>query len=218
MRKGLTLPLNEATRQWILANLASGSKNYWFTFLADSASALFFLGWELNSSHPHPTFAFLALALGYGTWTLTEYGFHRWLYHDPHGVLGDGHRLHHDQPLAPLAMPWFLTTLFVFTLWYVCALILRWPFFSAGLAGWLLGFVWYSLIHHSHHHWNFRNSWMRKLKAYHRVHHQLPGVNFGVTMRFWDTAFGTLHRPCKSRPMPLPELEPVGEEVSALSR
>jgi sterol desaturase/sphingolipid hydroxylase (fatty acid hydroxylase superfamily) len=38
-----------------------------------------------------------------------------------------------------------------------------------------------------------RIGWARRMKAYHRVHHQFPDRNYGVTMRFWDTVFGTRH-------------------------
>ena len=181
-------------KNWGLETFALGAKNYWFTFIADTSSAIFFLIWQIQHERDRLLFAASAFVVGYVLWGLSEYIFHRWIYHQPEGVFGDGHRIHHEQDLVLIAMPWFMTTLSVFGLWYLIAVKLHFPFFSGCLAGWLAGFIWYSLVHHSHHHWNIENFWMRKLKAYHRVHHQFPDCNDGVTMRFWDVLFGTRHR------------------------
>jgi sterol desaturase/sphingolipid hydroxylase (fatty acid hydroxylase superfamily) len=93
-----------------------------------------------------------------------------------------------------IAMPWLLTAPTIFGLWYFCAVVLRLPLSSACLAGWPAGSVWYSLVHHSHHHWDIRTSWLCKLRAHHRIHHRFPEFNFGVTMRLWDNVFGTRYR------------------------
>lgn len=180
--------------KWGMEKFAMGAKNYWFTFLADTSTAIFFLVWAFRTGHSNPLFVVSAVVIGYILWGFSEYVFHRWIYHQPEGVFGDGHRIHHEADRVLIAMPWFMTTLSMFGLWYVFSVKLNFPLFSACLAGWLAGFVWYSLVHHSHHHWNIENTWMRKLKAYHRIHHQLPQYNFGVTMRFWDAVFGTRHR------------------------
>jgi sterol desaturase/sphingolipid hydroxylase (fatty acid hydroxylase superfamily) len=91
-------------------------------------------------------------------------------------------------------MPWLMTGPTMFGLWYLCAVVLRLPLASACLAGWLAGSVWYSLVHHGLHHRDIRLSWFRTLRAHHRIHHQCPAFNFGVTMRLWDSAFGTRYR------------------------
>ena len=200
MAKGFTIPLSANSREWLLSNFALGKKNYWFCFIADTLSGLFFLIWEYRL---HQSFILgkvaLALIAGAGIWTITEYLFHRFLYHDLHGIFGDGHRIHHEDPESYVAMPWFMTTLTVFGIWYGLSIQLQVPLFSGMLGGWLLGFVAYSFVHHIHHHWDGRFMWMRKLKAYHRIHHQLPETNFGVTMPFWDMVFGTRHSPKKLR-------------------
>ncbi len=207
--------LSANARKWLLENFALGVKNYWFTFIADSSSALFFLAWDLFAKHERPLFALAALALGYFLWGLTEYIVHRWVYHQPDGIFGDGHRMHHEDALALIAMPWFMTTISVFGLWYVVAEVLRVPRFSAGLAGWLAGYVWYSLVHHSHHHWDIRSVWMRKLKAYHRIHHQFPDRNYGVTTRFWDDVFRTRFQKSKGRQTAEEPAEWTGAHVTA---
>jgi sterol desaturase/sphingolipid hydroxylase (fatty acid hydroxylase superfamily) len=192
MGKGLFLRSKNQT--WWVTTFALGPKNYWLTYAADSSSALLCLAWETGVRRSSLGSDALAGVSGYMAWGLSEYAFHRWLYHQPHGMLGDGHRIHHEDPLVLIAMPWFMTTTTVFGLWYLCSVMLRLPFFAAGLAGWLAGSVWYGVVHHSHHHWAMRNLWLRKVRASHRIHHQFPEWNFGVTMRLWDLVFGTRYR------------------------
>jgi sterol desaturase/sphingolipid hydroxylase (fatty acid hydroxylase superfamily) len=192
MGKGLFLRSKNHT--WWVTTFAAGPKNSWLTYAADSSSALVCLAWELGVRRSPLGYVALAGVSGYLAWGLSEYAFHRWLYHQPHGMLVDGHRIHHEDPLVLIAMPWFMTTATVLGLWYLCSVVLRLPLFSACVAGWLEGSLWYSLIHHSHHHWGIRNPWLRKLRAHHHIHHQCPEFNFGVTMRLWDIAFGTRYR------------------------
>ena len=188
-----SLEYGSETRLRLLKFFAMGTINYWFAFFADFSTAMFFLGWELT----HGVSLWLAVAafsVGYFLWTLTEYSFHRWIYHQPQGIFGEGHRIHHVKAETLIAMPWFITTGTMLSLWYCVTLRGGVHGFASVVAGWLVGFVWYSLVHHSHHHWNIRSGWARRLKAYHRVHHQFPDLNYGVTMRYWDSVFGTRFR------------------------
>jgi sterol desaturase/sphingolipid hydroxylase (fatty acid hydroxylase superfamily) len=191
---GRRLSLSSKSGKWLVTTFAVGPRNYRLSYAADSFSALLALAWEIRVRQSPLGYVALAGASGYMIWGLSEYAFHRWLYHRPHGILREGHRIHHEDPLVLIGLPWFMTPTFVLGLWYLCSVILRVPFFSACLAGWLVGGVWYSLVHHSHHHWGIRNPWLCKLKAYHRIHHRFPEFNFGVTMRVWDIAFGTRYR------------------------
>jgi len=186
-------------QRWGMNKFALGSANYWFTFFADTSTSIFFLIWAFLKVQ-HPAQVGFSLIVGYGFWGLSEYVFHRWIYHQPEGIFGQGHRIHHEQDLVLIAMPWFITTGAMFGLWYLFAVKLEFALFSALLSGWLGGFVWYSVVHHSHHHWNLNGPTMRKLKAYHRVHHQFPEYNYGVTMRFWDAVFHTRYKRSSSEP------------------
>ncbi len=197
-----------------------GTANYWFAFFADFATAMFFLYWEVAIHHGNPLVTVGMFGVGFVLWGLTEYVFHRWVYHQPKGIFGDGHRIHHTQAEVLIAMPWFMTTLTMFALWQLIGKKLGLPYFSSVLAGWLVGFVWYSLVHHSHHHWNIRSSWIRRLKAYHRVHHHFPNHNYGVTMRMWDFVFRTQYQktvPGQTRPRTAGDAypDPVREPVLA---
>lgn len=165
--------------------------NYWASFASDSATALFFLFWSFYArTVSWPVIALLFVA-GLAVWTLSEYVFHRWVYHQERGIFGSGHRMHHDAEKAYIAMPWFISAVTIFAVWYGVTIAAGVHAFSGLAAGWMTGFVLYSWVHHVHHHAALGNLRMRKLRAYHRVHHRFPETNFGVTTRFWDRVFKT---------------------------
>ena len=168
--------------------------SYWIGFFTDPLTVAFILGWELFALGSNPLFLAASFAGGLLTWTLMEYCFHRWVYHTGKTVLHAGHALHHEDPKMLIGMPWFLTTSFVMGLWYVFSFWLEVRYASAAVAGLLSGFVFYYCFHHIHHHFNPKYSWYRKLRAHHKVHHQMPETNFGVTNRFWDRVFRTTYR------------------------
>ncbi len=182
-------------RAWLLENFVIGAKNYWFTFFADASTALVLISADLFWLQSSALSVVLSVIGGLFLWGFSEYAFHRWIYHHPDSIFGDGHRMHHETPVALLAMPWFMTTLAVTAVWWLGARVANIPNFSSVLAGWLAGFVWYSIVHHVQHHNPWRNAWMRRLNAFHRIHHHFPNTNYGVTMMMWDTVFGTRFRP-----------------------
>jgi len=168
--------------------------SYWIGFFTDPLTVAFILGWELFAMGSHPLVLAAAFAGGLLTWTLMEYCFHRWVYHTGKTVLHAGHALHHEDPKMLIGMPWFLITSFVLGLWYVFTFWLEVRYASGFVAGLLSGFIFYYCFHHIHHHFNPKYSWYRRLRAHHKVHHQMPGTNFGVTNRLWDRVFGTTYR------------------------
>jgi 4-hydroxysphinganine ceramide fatty acyl 2-hydroxylase len=183
----------------LMDNVAKSEANYWFTFVSDTATVLFFLFWEIQVRHASVPLVVAAFVGGYLAWTLTEYCFHRWVYHSIPSIFRDGHDIHHETPLTLIAMPWVITTLTMAAVWYLCAFAFHIPFILAVLAGWLVGFVSYSLVHHGLHHWTLNARWTRRLKAYHRIHHHFPEYNYGVTMNWWDRVFGTTYRKPQTR-------------------
>jgi sterol desaturase/sphingolipid hydroxylase (fatty acid hydroxylase superfamily) len=168
--------------------------NYWIGFFTDPLTVIFLLVWDVAALGSNPFILAAIFLAGLMTWTLWEYCFHRWVYHTGKTVLHAGHALHHEDPKMLIGMPWFLITGFVIGLWYVFTYWLKVRYVSGFVAGLLGGFVFYYCFHHIHHHFNPKNSWYRKLRAHHKVHHQMPETNFGVTMRFWDRVFGTTYR------------------------
>jgi len=175
-----------------LVRFGAGRVNYWFTFVSDPLTVLFFIVWELTIPKTNPFVLAIEYAVGLLSWSLLEYVGHRWLYHKGRTPAHAGHKIHHQSPEVLIAMPWFVVTALFMSLWYVFAYRLEIRAASGLLAGLLTGFVFYGLFHHViHHHFNFRNSWYRKLRTQHFIHHQFPNVNFGVTSHFWDHVFGT---------------------------
>ena len=55
----------------------------------------------------------------------------------------------------------------------------------------MISFLYYELVHHGLHHWTLKARPFRLLRSHHRIHHQFPDRNFGVTMTVWDWVFGT---------------------------
>ena len=177
-----------------LVTLATGSGNYWFSFVSDPMTVLFFLFWEAAMLRT----SVLAVSISYGaglvSWSFLEYTFHRWVYHKGRTPAHIGHKKHHESPEALIAMPWIIVTAFMAVVWYVFAYRLHFHFVLSFWAGLLTGFVFYGIFHHIHHHFHFKNRRYRKLRAHHFIHHQFPDVNFGVTSRLWDQVFGTTYR------------------------
>jgi sterol desaturase/sphingolipid hydroxylase (fatty acid hydroxylase superfamily) len=138
-----------------------------------------------------PSSIALLFAGGALAWTLTEYVFHRWVYHLGFALTRNGHDKHHEDPKATIAMPWFVTPLLFVPPQQIVVHWFAGRGFSAFLAGWFAGFVGYSFMHHSLHHYKLPFAWYRHLQSQHRIHHAFPETNFGVTMRYWDRVFGT---------------------------
>src|SRR6266436_2823941 len=108
-------------RESLLVSLATGSGNYWFSFVSDPLTVVFFLFWEavfLRSS-------ILTVAASFGagllSWSLLEYTFHRWVYHKGRTPAHVGHKKHHETPEALIAMPWFIVTAVMASVWFVFA-------------------------------------------------------------------------------------------------
>ena len=181
-----------------LVALGLGNGNYWFTFFSDSVTVLFLLIWESAVLRTNLLLIIIGFAAGLFAWSLLEYCFHRWVYHKGRTPAHAGHKIHHQSPETLIAMPWFVVTALFGGAWYLFALILHLRVAISVEAGLLSGFVFYGVFHHLLHHFNFRNPRYRKLRAHHLIHHHTPNVNFGVTSRFWDHAFRTMHKKTSS--------------------
>ncbi len=185
-----------AIMNW-LEGLTVSPRNYYFSFIADSALGLFFIGQALYAQSVHPTLPWaglpLAFLVGNMVQSFSEYFFHRWVFHRLFGELKNGHRLHHQEPKSLLAMPWFADILLISSFWAFFFLVSAGDLVFAGMAGGgvVFRYVQYGLIHHTFHHFEWRNRTWRKMRAYHYIHHRLPDRNFGVSGRFWDWVLGT---------------------------
>jgi sterol desaturase/sphingolipid hydroxylase (fatty acid hydroxylase superfamily) len=129
---------------------------------------------------------------GAALWTLVEYLVHRFAYHHA-PVLTPLHDAHHQEPLAFVGVPSFLSSGLILV---VCYLPLRGaaPVFAAGFtSGMMLGYAAYMFVHHATHHFNVQpGDWLYPARLRHMTHHYREGVNYGVSTGFWDRVFGTL--------------------------
>jgi sterol desaturase/sphingolipid hydroxylase (fatty acid hydroxylase superfamily) len=168
--------------------------SYWIGFFIDPLTVAFIIVWDIAALGSNALLLAATFILGLAGWTLLEYCFHRWVYHKGRTLAHAGHAMHHEDPKMLIGMPWFLTTSVYMGVWYVFAYWLEVRYVSVFFAGVLAGFIFYYCFHHIHHHFNPKNAWYRKLRTHHKIHHQVPGANFGVTMMFWDKVFGTTYR------------------------
>jgi sterol desaturase/sphingolipid hydroxylase (fatty acid hydroxylase superfamily) len=135
------------------------------------------------------------------SWTLLEYGLHRFSFHTRSQSpflkpFNSGlHLLHHRSPSDQryIASPVILALPVYLLLVAGARLVLGSPdralFAGSGL---LLGFLIYEQIHYRTHLKPAKSAWMRHLKRHHMAHHFVDSQNlFGVTSDFWDRIFGT---------------------------
>lgn len=175
---------------WIL-RVSVSKTNYWATYVVDAALMLFFLAWDASVGGIGAAAMTGVFALGVVSWTLSEYIFHRWVYHLDFGLLSHGHDQHHNDPTGYVAMPWFVTPILFMPIQQLLSGYYGVAGASTFLAGWFGGFIAYSFMHHSLHHYKLPFGWYRHLQSQHRIHHAFPETNFGVTMRLWDRVFRT---------------------------
>ena len=178
-----------------------GSKlNYWFSFVVDSSTAVFFLLRGVFAYTGNRVSCTVALALGALSWGLLEYSCHRWFFHLPGSLAHQGHMRHHDEPDGLLAMPWFATTIVAFALWFVLRGVIPDGPAAFSMTALMTGYISYGTLHHMYHHVNINvlpGQLLKRSWANHQIHHKRPTTNYGVTTTFWDRVFGT-HYPSRA--------------------
>lgn len=133
--------------------------------------------------------------LGIFTWTATEYVLHRFLFHYmPKSNWGLRihfifHGVHHDYPkdskrlvmVPSVSVPLALLFYFLFSLFL--DKINLYAFFS----GFIVGYLFYDMVHYAIHHANFKNPFWKKIKQHHMLHHyDDPTKGYGVSSALWD--------------------------------
>lgn len=160
------------------------------------------IGWLIYKSFALsitlPAFALWFLG-GFFVWSLTEYILHRFIFHfHPASAWGKRlhfifHGVHHDYPRdamrlvmppsasIPLAIGFYF--LFQFLLPSTQSLYAFFP-------GFLVGYLIYDMMHYAMHHYNFKSSFMKKIKQHHMLHHyQDETKGYGVSSPLWDKFF-----------------------------
>lgn len=150
---------------------------------------------------------FLAGTLSF---TFAEYAIHRWVYHPPENASESYqkftykiHGLHHDYPKDKdrLAMPPLLAVAIATLLLFLFKLVLS-QFAFAFLAGFVVGYALYLLIHYSIHIFPPPQNAFRALWVNHSIHHYSEDeILFGVSNPLWDYVFGTMPKTSKDKKM-----------------
>jgi len=176
--------------------------NYWLGVLVDALLAGGFLVHAIRTMHGTWVTTGVSLLAGLGLYGFLEYGVHRWAYHDDRSPATPGHRLHHDDPEALIAVPFFVPATGVFAMWSLLRSLLGDEEASVLIGALVMSFLYYGLWHHELHHGRLPARYFRILRGHHRIHHQFPDCNFGVTMTVWDWVFGTHYLMVKRRGEP----------------
>ena len=174
-----------------VTRLVTSALNYWLGFMVDVTVAGFFLAHTLTSMHRPLLISCLVVLAGLGLYGLLEYVFHRWIYHGRRSPATTGHLLHHENPQAPIAVPFFLPAMAAVTLWFLFRPVLGEGKASLMVAVLVSNFVYYGLLHHSQHHSRLKVRYFLSTRSHHLIHHHFPDRNFGLTMTLWDRVFGT---------------------------
>lgn len=152
-----------------------------------------------------PWYFIAAIIVGLLLWTLTEYTLHRFLFHFQ--VKGERaerifflfHGVHHAQPkcktrlvMPPVvSIPMAVIVVGIIHLVFVRLLGLDHWFFPL-VGAFIIGYLFYDLIHYATHHFAMRDGIWKRLKRYHMQHHYKdPKAKFGVSSPLWDIVFQT---------------------------
>ena len=181
-------------RRRYLKKLAGNPFNYVFGYVTDSTMAIFLIYVSMKQQPKDLIHIVLWMSVGFFIWGFSEYFIHRYPYHHGETLVKEGHDLHHEEPQAPYAMPWYFTIVYIMGGWYLLIKVLPLLPTSSFLSGWLFGFMYFRAVHYFQHNRKLKSRFYRKLKAFHDVHHKYPATNFGVTITMWDAIFRTKYK------------------------
>ncbi|XP_037033236.1 dihydroceramide fatty acyl 2-hydroxylase FAH2 isoform X1 [Bradysia coprophila] len=146
------------------------------------------------------SYVLLSFIAGIALWTILEYSLHRWVFHlnaenggvflcTFHFLL---HGLHHKVPFDPyrLVFPPVPATILATLFYQPLPLLASCP--KIVLAGGLVGYLCYDMIHYYIHYGSPTFNYMYMLKRYHYQHHFVHhDAGFGISSPIWDVVFGT---------------------------
>ena len=140
----------------------------------------------------------LYFLIGLLVWTVTEYLLHRFIFHyELKGKIGERihfifHGVHHDYPSdrLRLVMPPSVSIPLAALFYWLFSLLLTKGHLYAFFPGFILGYLIYDITHYAIHHFNFKNSFWKKIKQHHMLHHYAdPSKGYGVSSALWDKIF-----------------------------
>jgi len=152
----------------------------------------------------------IALLAGMTVWTLVEYLIHRFLFHwkstNPAIKLITFmfHGVHHAYPRdVPRSITPLIFTLPTAAIFYLVFKLIFGAYGEAIITGFASGYVLYSIIHDSTHHFGMNFPVLKQLKKHHMRHHYFDiEQNFGVSTVLWDIIFRTYDNQQSAKNMP----------------
>jgi len=155
-----------------------------------------------SAREPLPVWSIaLLLASGFFSWSLMEYGLHRFIFHYHarsslgRKILYQAHLSHHEDPTNSdrIFASLVLSTPVAATYWLLAwAATGSWAIASWLFIGMAAGYFCYESLHYQCHHGKSRLGIIRYLKKYHLLHHyKTPELRFGVTSPLLDVVCGT---------------------------
>ena len=142
----------------------------------------------------------LLFVAGVLVWTFTEYILHRFVFHyEPKSTIGKRlhfllHGIHHDYPndSLRLVMPPIVSGPLAAIFYFLFLVLLGSTMVPAFFAGFIVGYLFYDMIHYATHHAPLKGKTGQRLKHHHMRHHyQTMHYNYGVSSPLWDFVFRT---------------------------
>jgi len=160
--------------------------------------------WWDSSGPFSKVFSCLLVVIGFFSWSLLEYIFHRGLFHMDHYLPESQfcfavhflfHGCHHMMPMDRLRLvmpPLMFVTLSFFPYIVLKYLLIGSKLLNPLYAGVVLAYLCYDMCHYFAHHGYSKIGVLNYLKSYHMAHHYKDySKGFGVTNVFWDKFSGT---------------------------
>jgi 4-hydroxysphinganine ceramide fatty acyl 2-hydroxylase len=174
--------------------MAYSATNYRVGMCGDLAAALALLALGIHRFSGPWIVAGGAVLAGFLSCSLLEYGVHRWILHGPPSVARRAHAQHHAAPQKLISTPFFVILSAALAIWGLLELVCPAGIAALIVFGLYAEYNYFALLHHWQHHRGSGVSsvaYWRQLERLHKVHHQRPAVNFGISTTLWDRVFGT---------------------------
>ena len=162
----------------------------------------FFLWRGFHQALSGPQYLGLA-TLALLSWTLVEYGIHRFLFHFTPRTPAQKrlillcHDVHHltPQDATRLVMPPVVSTVLALAFYGLFRTFIPAGELDTFFGFFLIGYLIYDYTHYSTHFFRPRSIWGRTIKAHHMRHHFVaPDAFYGVSSPLWDYVFRTSSR------------------------
>lgn len=199
MKKYFVSNSTDSVRMFKSDLLESFSKVSFYVPLLVYIPLIIFLSWKALFDIRVGGWVFLEFLLaGLLVWTLSEYVLHRFVFHFVpkakwalriHFIF---HGVHHDYPrdAKRLVMPPSASIPMALILYFFFDALLPENMIYAFFTGFIIGYLFYDMVHYALHHANFKSRFWKNLKKHHMLHHYSePTKGYGVSSPLWDLIF-----------------------------